>query len=85
MGVVYLARHRVLDREVALKMVLDATHADADQLSRFATEARAVAHLQHPNIVQIFEVGEHDGLPFFSLEYVDGPSSRRGKSSATST
>jgi serine/threonine-protein kinase len=76
MGVVYLANHRVLDRQVALKMVLNATHANAAQLLRFSTEARAVAHLQHPNIVQIFEVGEHEGLPYFSLEYVNGPSLR---------
>ena len=72
MGVVYKARHKRLDREVALKMVLAGSHASSEQHQRFIIEAKAVAHLQHPNIVQIFEVGEENGLPFFSLEFVDG-------------
>jgi serine/threonine-protein kinase len=72
MGVVYKARQRGLNRFVALKMVLAGAHADSDQLARFQIEAEAVARLQHPNIVQIHEVGEHDGMPFFSLEFVDG-------------
>jgi eukaryotic-like serine/threonine-protein kinase len=72
MGVVYQARHLQLGRVVALKMVLAGGHASAADLSRFRTEAEAVARLQHPNIVQIFEVGEYGGLPFFSLEYCDG-------------
>lgn len=74
MGVVYKARHRQLRRDVALKMILSGRHAGPDQLERFLTEARAVAQLQHPNIVQIFDIGEHDGLPYFSLEFVDGHS-----------
>jgi tetratricopeptide (TPR) repeat protein/tRNA A-37 threonylcarbamoyl transferase component Bud32 len=74
MGVVYKARQVSLKRIVALKMVLAGGHAGAQQLARFYTEAEAVAQLQHPNIVQIFEVGEHEGLPFFSLEFVDGGS-----------
>jgi serine/threonine-protein kinase len=72
MGIVYKARQRGLNRIVALKMVLAGAHADAHQLARFQIEAEAVARLQHPNIVQIYEVGEHDGMPFFSLEFVDG-------------
>ena len=74
MGVVYKARQIKLNRLVALKMVLAGAHAGSEQLARFYTEAEAVAQLQHPNIVQIYEVSEHDGLPFFSLEYVDGGS-----------
>jgi eukaryotic-like serine/threonine-protein kinase len=57
---------------VALKMVLAGAHASAKQLSRFDQEARSVAQLHHPNIVQIYEIGEQDGLPYFSLEFVDG-------------
>jgi tetratricopeptide (TPR) repeat protein/tRNA A-37 threonylcarbamoyl transferase component Bud32 len=74
MGVVYKARQLKLNRVVALKMVLAGAHADAHHLARFQSEAEAVAQLQHPAIVQIFEVGEHEGLPFFSLEFVDGGS-----------
>jgi tetratricopeptide (TPR) repeat protein/predicted Ser/Thr protein kinase len=72
MGVVYKARQRGLNRWVALKMVLAGAHAGAAQLARFQTEAEAVARLQHPNIVQIYDVGELEGLPYFSLEYIDG-------------
>src|SRR5262249_55097972 len=74
MGVVYLARQTSLKRLVALKMVLAGSHAGCDQLARFRAEAEAVARLQHPNIVQVYEIGEHEGRPFFSMEYVDGTS-----------
>jgi WD40 repeat protein/serine/threonine protein kinase len=74
MGVVYKARQVNADRLVALKMILAGGHAEPDQLARFRTEAEAIARLQHPHIVQIFEVGEHNGLPFFSLEFCPGGS-----------
>jgi eukaryotic-like serine/threonine-protein kinase len=77
MGVVYKAFQRGLDRVVALKMVLAGNHANQEQLRRFIVEAKAVAQLQHPNIVQVFDIGESDGLPYFSLEFVDGPSLAR--------
>lgn len=72
MGVVYKARQKDLDRLVALKMILAGSHAGEDQRGRFLTEAKAVASLQHPNIVQIYEIGEHEDKPFFSLEFVEG-------------
>ena len=74
MGVVYKARQIGLDRLVALKMILAGDHADPAQLARFRAEAVALAHVHHPNIVQIHAVGEQDGRPFFSMEFVDGQS-----------
>jgi serine/threonine-protein kinase len=73
MGVVYRARHLALKRTVALKM-LAAGHPHPAEWARFRTEAEAIARLQHPNIVQIHEVGEADGRPFLALEYVAGGS-----------
>jgi hypothetical protein len=72
MGVVYLARQAGLRRLVALKMLLAGQHAAASDRARFKTEVEAIARLQHPNLVQVFEVGEHDGHAFFSMEYLDG-------------
>jgi hypothetical protein len=69
MGVVYQARDTRLGRLVALKMVLHAEYAGPAQRDRFRDEARAVARLSHPNVVQVYEVGEHAGLPYCVLEY----------------
>jgi serine/threonine-protein kinase len=74
MGVVYKAPHLRLKRLVAVKRILAAEHAGPEHLARFRTEAEAIARLQHPNIVQVFEVGEHGGMPFFSLEFCGGGS-----------
>ncbi len=72
MGIVYKARQTSLKRLVALKMIPRSDGVTPHDLARFRSEAEAVARLRHPNIVQVYEVGEHDGRPFFSLEYVDG-------------
>ncbi len=72
MGVVYKARQVGFNRLVALKMILSGAHAGPDDLARFRAEAEAVGGLQHPNIVQVHEVGEHEGRPFFSLEFCPG-------------
>src|SRR5439155_15830667 len=72
MGVVYKARHLRLKRLVALKMILAGDHAGADHRARFRTEAEMVARLQHPNIVQIFDIGEQDGHPYIAFEFIEG-------------
>ena len=72
MGVVYKARQVGLNRLVALKMILAGDDAGPYERARFHREAESAARLHHPNIVQIHEVGEHDGRPFLSLEFVDG-------------
>jgi WD40 repeat protein len=72
MGVVYQARQVRLDRPCAIKMILAGTYATLEAVARFLAEARAIARLQHPHIVQIHHIGEADGLPFFELEYLPG-------------
>jgi eukaryotic-like serine/threonine-protein kinase len=74
MGVVYRARQVALDRVVALKMIRESVLAGPQERARFRAEAEAVGKLQHPHIVQVFEVGEAVGRPFFSLEYCPGGS-----------
>jgi serine/threonine protein kinase/WD40 repeat protein len=74
MGVVYKARQKKLNRVVALKMILAGEHADADKLTRFHREAKAVGRLSHPHIVQIYDVGLAKNLPYFVLEYLPGGS-----------
>lgn len=71
MGVVYRARQCQLNRFVALKM-LSGVHCPADRIARFRTEAESVAQLHHPNIVQIYDVGECAGRPFYAMELVEG-------------
>jgi eukaryotic-like serine/threonine-protein kinase len=71
-GVVYLARHVHLKRLVALKMIQSPAHRCSRQLARFRGEAEVLASIQHPNIIQIYEVGECDGQPFLALEYLPG-------------
>jgi WD40 repeat protein len=74
MGVVYRARQTAADRVVAVKMILSGALAGEEERRRFRTEVAAAARLQHPNVVQLFEVGEACGCPFFSLEFVEGGS-----------
>ncbi|HEV3145055.1 MAG TPA: serine/threonine-protein kinase, partial [Gemmataceae bacterium] len=74
MGVVYKARQVGLCRLVAIKMILSGEHAGGQDRERFRTEAEAIARLQHPNIVQIYEIGDHNGTPFVVLEFCDGGS-----------
>jgi WD40 repeat protein len=74
MGVVYRALQAGLNRAVALKVLRSGPFADPDELARFRREAAAAARLRHPNIIQVFEIGEHDGRPYFSLELAEGGS-----------
>ena len=72
MGVVFLARQIGLNRLVAIKMIRGGSQARADHFTRFRIEAEAVARLRHPHVIQIYDIGEAGGLPFLSLELLDG-------------
>ena len=74
MGVVYRARHTTLNRAVALKMTLLGHLTGAEDTQRFLLEAKAVASLDHPNIVPVYEIGEQDGQHFFSMKLIEGSS-----------
>jgi WD40 repeat protein/tRNA A-37 threonylcarbamoyl transferase component Bud32 len=74
MGVVYKARQVRLNRVCALKMILPGVHTGAEFHARFLAEAETIARLRHPNIVQIYGLGDYDGRPYFEMEYVEGGS-----------
>ena len=81
MGVVYMARQKRADRLVALKVMRDVDYVDDSGKLRFLAEVRALARVSHPHIVAVFEVGEENGCPYFTMEYVDGkPLSHRLRS-----
>jgi serine/threonine-protein kinase len=74
MGVVYKARNLRLNRLEAVKLMLAGLHATPEGLARFRTEAEAVARLRHPNVVQVYQVGDWAGEPYFTMEYLEGGS-----------
>lgn len=73
MGIVYRAKDKKLDRIVAVKMILDRNLASQDDIARFRGEAQATAHLSHPGIVPVYDVGEQDGHHYYAMGYVPGP------------
>ena len=72
MGEVYRARDSRIGRDVAVKVLSPGIAADPDRLRRFEQEARAVAALNHPNIMAVFDIGEHSGSPYIVCELLDG-------------
>jgi serine/threonine protein kinase len=74
MGVVYKARHLATDRLVALKLIRDGALAGSQERARFRVEAEAAARVRHPNVVDVIEIGEYAGLPYFAMELVEGGS-----------
>src|SRR5947209_12734925 len=77
MGEVYRARDERLDRDVAIKILPRAIADEADRLARFEQEARATSALNHPNILTVYDIGEHDGSPFIVAELLDGEELRQ--------
>ena len=74
MGVVYKARQTRLNRLCALKIILPGEHNSAEFRARFLAEAETIARLMHPNVVQIYGLGDHEGRPYFEMEYIEGGS-----------
>ena len=77
MGEVYLAEDTQLHRKVAVKILPAEVASDQDRMRRFVQEAQAAAALNHPNVAHIYEVGEHEGMHFIAMEYVDGLTLRK--------
>jgi serine/threonine protein kinase/Tfp pilus assembly protein PilF len=77
MGEVYLAKDMKLERTLALKILPAELAANRDRMLRFVQEAKAAAALNHPNVAHVYEIGEHDGLNFIAMEYVDGKTLRQ--------
>ncbi|XZE54187.1 protein kinase domain-containing protein [Planctomycetaceae bacterium SH139] len=74
MGVVYLARHEQLGRDVALKMILTGRLASQSEIDRFRREAKSAATLRHPNLVTVYEIGDHQGSHYFTMDYIESVS-----------
>ena len=77
MGEVYLAKDLKLDRNAALKILPAELAANHERMLRFIQEAKAAAALNHPNVAHVYEIGEHDGLNFIAMEFVDGKTLRK--------